>query len=53
VNKFFLTRQLLDKRSASNFCIKDGLTTSILFRNGLELQFFYKTAETAKSPKIF
>ena len=53
VNKFFLTRQLLDKRSASNFCIKDGLTTSILFRNGLELQFFYKTAETAKSPKTF
>ena len=38
---------------ATNFCIKDGLTTSILFRNGLELQFFYKPAETAKSPETF
>ena len=27
----------------TNFCIKDGLTTSILFRNGLEMQFVYKT----------
>ena len=38
---------------ATNFCIKDGLTTSILFRNGLELQFFYKPVETAKSPETF
>ena len=45
VNKFFLTRQLLDKRSASNFCIKDGLTTSILLKNGIELRFSYKTLE--------
>lgn len=30
----------------SNFCIKNGLTTSILFKNGIELQFFYKGAET-------
>lgn len=45
VNKFFLTRQLLDKRSASNFCIKDGLTTSILLKNGIELRFSYKTSE--------
>ena len=41
----FLTRQLLDKRSASNFCIKDGLTTSILLKNGIELRFSYKTSE--------
>ena len=45
VNKFFLTRQLLDKRSASNFCIKDGLTISILLKNGIELRFSYKTLE--------
>lgn len=45
VNKFFLTRQLLDKRSASNFCIKDGLTTSLLLKNGIELRFSYKTSE--------
>ena len=25
-----------------NFCIKNGLTTSILFKNGLELRFSYK-----------
>lgn len=51
VNKFFLTRQLLDKRSASNFCIKDGLTTSILLKNGIELRFSYKTSEQEKSPE--
>lgn len=51
VNKFFLTRQLLDKRSASNFCIKDGLTTSILFRNGLELQFFLQNRRDSKKPE--
>lgn len=28
-----------------NFCIKNGLTTSILFKNGLELRFSYKQAE--------
>lgn len=26
----------------SNFCIKDGLTTSILFKNGIELHFIYE-----------
>ena len=26
----------------TNFCIKNGLTSSILFKNGLELQFSYK-----------
>lgn len=31
---------------ATNFCIKNGLTTSILFKNGIEIQFFYKDAET-------
>lgn len=30
----------------TNFCIKNGLTTSILFKNGIEMQFFYKGAET-------
>lgn len=29
----------------SNFCIKNGLTTSILFRNGLEIRFSYKSTE--------
>lgn len=29
----------------TNFCIKDGLTTSILFRNGIEIRFSYKRAE--------
>lgn len=28
-----------------NFCIKNGLTTSILFKNGLELRFSYKQPE--------
>ena len=28
-----------------NFCIKNGLTTSILFKNGLELRFSYKQTE--------
>ena len=27
----------------SNFCIKNGLTTSILFKNGIEIQFSYKS----------
>ena len=29
----------------TNFCIKNGLTTSILFKNGLEVQFSYKAQE--------
>lgn len=29
----------------SNFCIKNGLTTSILFKNGLEIKFSYKDPE--------
>lgn len=37
--------------TVTNFCIKNGLTTSILFRNGLELQFFYKEPEAEKSPE--
>lgn len=28
----------------SNFCIENGLTTSILFRNGLEIRFSYKSS---------
>lgn len=28
--------------TVSNFCIKDGLTTSILLKNGIELRFCYK-----------
>ena len=31
--------------TVSNLCIKDGLTTSILLKNGIELRFSYKTAE--------
>ena len=31
--------------TVSNFSIKDGLTTSILLKNGIELRFSYKTAE--------
>lgn len=30
---------------AQNFCIKNGLTTSIQFKNGLELRFSYKSHE--------
>lgn len=29
--------------TVSNFCIKDGLTTSILLKNGIELRFCYKS----------
>ena len=29
----------------TNFCIKNGLTASILFKNGIELQFSYKAQE--------
>lgn len=29
----------------TNFCIKNGLTTSILFKNGLEVRFSYKAQE--------
>lgn len=35
----------------SNFCIVDGLTTSILFKNGVEVRFSYKSTETEKSPE--
>lgn len=31
--------------TVTNFCIKDGLTTSILLKNGIELRFYYKTQE--------
>ena len=29
----------------TNFCIKHGLTTSILFKNGVEVRFSYKAQE--------
>lgn len=31
--------------TVTNFCIKDGLTTSILLKNGIELRFSYKSAK--------
>lgn len=31
--------------TVSNFCIKDGLTTSVLFKNGIELRFCYKSQQ--------
>ena len=31
--------------TVSNFCIKDGLTTSILLKNGIELRFCYKAQQ--------
>ncbi len=34
-----------------NFCIKDGLTISILFKNGIEHQFIYKEPEHDQSPE--
>ena len=34
-----------------NFCIKNGQVTSILFKNGIELQFFYKPQVDDKSPE--
>ena len=31
--------------TVSNFCIKDGLTTSILLKNGIGLRFCYKSQQ--------
>lgn len=31
--------------TVSNFCIKDGLTTSVLLKNGIELRFCYKAQQ--------
>lgn len=31
--------------TVSNFCIKDGLTTSVLFKNSIELRFCYKAQQ--------
>ena len=31
--------------TVSNFCIKDGLSTSVLFKNGIELRFCYKAQQ--------
>lgn len=31
--------------TVSNFCIKDGLTTSVLLKNGIELRFCYKSQQ--------
>lgn len=39
------------KNVTTNFCIKNGRVTSILFKNGIELQFFYKPSEDDKSPE--
>ena len=39
------------KNVTTNFCIKNGRVISILFKNGIELQFFYKAATGDKSPE--
>lgn len=39
------------KNVTTNFCIKNGQVASILFKNGIELQFFYKPSEDGKSPE--
>lgn len=39
------------KNVTTNFCIKNGKVTSILFKNGIELQFYYKPDANEKSPE--
>ena len=39
------------KNVTTNFCIKNGRVISILFKNGIELQFFYKAATDDESPE--
>lgn len=45
--KCFWLRRLFScgNNPLGSICIKDGLTTSILFKNGLEIQFSYKSTE--------
>lgn len=38
------------KNVTSNFCIKNGQIISIRFKNGIELQFFYKPNPETKMP---
>ncbi len=38
------------KNVTTNFCIKNGQIMSIRFRNGIELQFYYKPGQEAKMP---
>ncbi len=38
------------KNVTTNFCIKNGQIVSIRFKNGIELQFFYKPVQDAKTP---
>ena len=39
------------KNVTTNFCIKNGRVISILFKNGIELKFFYKAASDEKARK--
>ena len=39
------------KNVTTNFCIKNGKVISILFKNGIEIKFFYKPAEYDESPE--
>ena len=39
------------KNVTTNFCINNGRVTSILFKNGIELQFFYKSFTDSESPE--
>jgi len=39
------------KNVTTNFCIKNGKVISILFKNGIEIKFFYKPTEYSKSPE--
>lgn len=39
------------KNVTTNFCIRNGHVISILFRNGIEIKFFYKAAIDAESPE--
>lgn len=39
------------KNVTSNFCIENGKIISMLFKNGIEIRFFYKAAVDGKSPE--
>ncbi len=39
------------KNVTTNFCIKDGKVISILFKNGIEIKFFYNPSSDNESPE--
>lgn len=39
------------KNVTTNFCIKNGHVISILFKNGIEIKFYYKPSSDSESPE--